>query len=250
VVRWIEKALLEEWAPTVTSQAARQWMEERRAAFPELWELSEEELAAELANPEAPKRTPKNRNSTQSVPGLVQGFLDDFWMFTAGTEEDVASARAVVMKAFERMGFIVSTSKLATEGTPDPEVVILGHDLDLHDGTRGMTHHKRVRIQDQVRGLGAEKWSRKKLEQLVGLIQSIRDDVNRRWNLHCRESCPLAVERICEARGPCRECWKLHGLARREGHQEFHDQRAKLRDRVASMSLNTRLALAWGRRNF
>ena len=118
------------------------------------------------------------------MPGFVQGFLDDFWIFVAGTREDVASARAVVMAAFEHLGFIVSKSKLETEGTPDHEVVILGHDLDLHEGTRGVTDYKRVRIVDQVQGLGAsDKWSRKKVEQLVGLIQSVREDVNRRWNL-------------------------------------------------------------------
>lgn len=184
MVRWIEKALKEEWVPTISCETTRQWIKERLAAFPDQWDLSEEEKAAEKNNPSAPKRSPKNRNSTQSVPGFVQGFLDDFWIFIAGTPEDVATARVIVMKAFEHLGFIVSKSKLATEGTPDPEIVILGHDFNMDDGSRGVTDYKRIRIQDQAKSLGTtEKWSRKKLEQLVGLIQSIRDDVNRRWNL-------------------------------------------------------------------
>jgi hypothetical protein len=102
----------------------------------------------------------------------------------AGTTEDIAPARKIMMEAVEQLGFIVSKSKLLTEGTPDPEIVILGHDVNLHDGTRGVTACKRVRIQDQIEELGpSRRWSRKLLERLIGLLQSVREDVERRWNL-------------------------------------------------------------------
>jgi hypothetical protein len=184
MVRWIEKALLEEWVPTIKCEVTRQWVKDRLEMYPEVWERSPEEAQAEKDNPKATGRRPKNRNSTQGVPGFCQGFLDGFWTLVAGTTEDVASARRIVMKAFDHVGFIVSKSKLLTEGTPDPEIVILGHDVNLSDGTRGVTAHKRVRIQDQIKELGPSKrWSRKLLERLIGLLQSVREDVDRRWNL-------------------------------------------------------------------
>jgi hypothetical protein len=184
MVRWIEKALLEQWVPTIKCEVTRKWVQERLEMFPEVWEKSPEEMQAEKVNPTAKRRRPKNRNSTQGVPGFCQGFLDDFWMIVAGTAEDVASARRIVMEAFEHLGFIISQSKLETEGTPDQEIVILGHDVNLSDGTRGVTEYKRVRIHDQIQELGSsDRWLRKLLESLLGLLQSVREDADRRWNL-------------------------------------------------------------------
>ena len=186
MVRWIEKALREQWVPTIQCETTRRWIQDRLAMFPDVWAKSQEETQAEKDAPQATPRQPKNRNSTQAVPGTCQGFLDDFWILVAGTKADVASARTIVMAAFNDLGFIVSQSKLETEGTPDPEIVILGHDVNLHlrDGTRGITEYKQVRIRDQIRELGnSKRWSRKLLERLIGLLQSVREDVERRWNL-------------------------------------------------------------------
>jgi hypothetical protein len=184
MVRWIEKALKEKWVPTIQCETVKRWIADRLEMFPGAWEKSPEELQAEKDDPTAEQRQPKNRNSTQAVPGTCQGFLDDFWILVAGTTADVASARSIVMEAFHDLGFIVSQSKLETEGNPDPEIVMLGHDVNLLDGTRGITEYKRVRIQDQIRDLGtSNRWSRKLVERLLGLLQSVREDVDRRWNL-------------------------------------------------------------------
>ena len=156
MVRWVEKALREEWAPNIKCSTTREWML---------------------------RRLEMGLDGTQGVPGMVQGFLDDFWIFAAGTEEDIALARVVVMKAFQKAGFLVSASKLRTEGSMAEEVVILGHDIDIAGGTRGVTAYKQARMKDQAAELGVTQWHRKKLEQWLGLAQSIRGDVSRRWSL-------------------------------------------------------------------
>jgi len=157
MVRWVEKVLLEEWVPTIRCGVTKKWMQER---------------------------IEKGLDGNQGVPGFVHGFLDDYWFFLAGEESDIERARTMIMKAFEHVGFTVSKSKMESEGTPEESGVILGHDIDLKTGTRGVTEFKRVRIRDQVAALGSQgRWDRKLLESLLGLIQSIRDDVRRRWRL-------------------------------------------------------------------
>ena len=156
MVRWVEKALREEWAPKIKCRTTREWML---------------------------RRLEMGLDRTQGVPGMVQGFLDDFWIFAAGSEEDIALAREVVMEAFRKAGFLVSASKLRTEGSMAETVVILGHDIDIASGTRGVTAYKQTRMRDQAAELGDAQWHRKKLEQWLGLAQAIRGDVRRKWSL-------------------------------------------------------------------
>jgi len=112
MVRWIERALITKWSPKT-----RKWMEERAK---------------------------QGLDKMQGCPGFCHGFLDDFWIFMAGTQEDIELAQAVVMEAFYDMGFEVSESKLATEGSPAENGVILGHDIDLASGTVGVTEYRLV----------------------------------------------------------------------------------------------------------
>lgn len=157
MVRWIEKVLLEEWMPTLECKITKKWVK---------------------------ARLQQGHVGQQGVPGFVHGFLDDYWFFLAGTEGDIERAKDLIMAAFEHVGFTISASKLETEGTPEENGVILGHEIDLGTGTRGVTEYKKVRIRDQVRALGEHgRWNRKLLESLLGLIQSIRGDVRRRWRL-------------------------------------------------------------------
>ena len=158
MVRWIERALVREWMPHIQDEAVRKWMRER----------AEQGLGGEM----------------QGCPGFCHGFLDDFWIFIAGSLQDIALAKTVVMKAFYDMGFHVSESKLETEGTPAAQGVILGHDIDLNDGTVGVTEYKRVRARDLVNDMQVEgKWKRKLLESLLGLLQSMRCAARRRWRM-------------------------------------------------------------------
>jgi hypothetical protein len=158
MVRWIEKALIEEWMPHVEDAQVRKWVRER----------AEQGLGAEM----------------QGCPGFCHGFLDDFWIFIAGTLHDIALAKKVVMKAFYEMGFDVSESKLETEGTPSATGVILGHDICLTTGTVGVTEYKQVRARDLVLDMEVTgRWRRKMLESLLGLLQSVRCAVRRRWRM-------------------------------------------------------------------
>jgi hypothetical protein len=121
--------------------------------------------------------------------------LDGFWIFAAGTEEDIALAREMVMEAFGKAGFLVSASKLRTEGSMAEEVIMLEHDIDIATGARGVTECKKVRMRDQAADLGDRQWHRNKLERLLGLVQSMRGDVGRRWSL-------AALHELLRGEGP------------------------------------------------
>jgi hypothetical protein len=139
-------------------------------------------------------RLQQGHEGQQGVPGFVHGFLDDHWFFLAGTEGDTERAKDMIMTAFKHVGFTMPESKLETEGTPETKRAILGHEIDLETGTRGVTDYKKVRIRDQVWALGEHgRWNRKLLESLLGLMQSMRGDVCRRWRLD--PSCALLRRR-------------------------------------------------------
>jgi hypothetical protein len=157
MVRWIEKVLLEEWVPALECEITRKWVE---------------------------ARLQQGHEGQQGVPGFVHGFLGDCWFFLAGTEGDAERAKGMIMAAFARVGFTISASKMETEGTPETTGVILGHEIELDSGTRGVTECKKVRVRDKAPALGEHgRWNRKLLESLLGLIQSMRGDVRRRWRL-------------------------------------------------------------------
>jgi hypothetical protein len=157
MVKWVAKTLHDDWLPTIECTTTRQWMTDR--------------LRMGL-------------DGTKHVPAFVHAFLDDTWVYLAGTTADIERARKLIMAAFECSGFILSASKLLTEGIPDTEAVILGHHLDMMTGTIGVTEYKRVRIKDQVDEMRkTPNWNRRQLESLLGLIQSTRGDVRRRWRL-------------------------------------------------------------------
>ena len=156
-VRWMIKKLMEEWVPSIICPLTRKWIQERMS---------------------------HGLTGEQASPFLVNGFLDDFFVFLAGTDEDIARGQQIVMEAFDFLGWELSKSKFLEEGTPDTDGIILGHGIDTQDCVRYITT---VKI-DRIRRVGTELmqeslWDEKKLSSFIGLVQSVRGDVIRRWRL-------------------------------------------------------------------
>ena len=116
-VKWIIRRLIEDWIPHIKCKKTKAWMEER---------------------------------TSDPHPFMVNGFLDDFFIFIAGTDEDIALAHAVVMKAFEYLGWEISKSKFEEEGTPSTDGVILGHGINTEEGVRYITPTKVDRIRREA----------------------------------------------------------------------------------------------------
>ena len=116
------------------------------------------------------------------MPVFIQAFLDDFWIVVAsGVEQDMSNAYDLVMWGFEFLGWALSMSKFESEGRRKTNGVILGHDIDLVTATRGITPDKKARVRQAAMPLlEIDKWSRKVLMKLLGLLQSVRDNVIRR----------------------------------------------------------------------
>ena len=157
IVKYVTAKLLSDWVPNITCPKARKWAADRTAA---------------------------GLDGVQAMPASVDGFLDDFFFFICGSKADRELAHKVVMEAFEFLGFTLSKSKFEEEGTPSQEGEILGHGFDLVNLERFVTAHKQARIRKIVEKLlETDAWDRKEIESLVGVIQSVKHDVPRRWRL-------------------------------------------------------------------
>ena len=157
IVRWIIHVLLSDWLPTISCPDTLAWVAARvDAGF----------------------------SDSQTLPALVNGFLDDFFLFACGTEDDIERAHALAIHAIWFLGFKISASKYAIEGTPKEEVEVLGHALHLDALQRAVTQHKADRISQDIQSLlSRSTWPKDTLEALIGLIQSVREDIGVRLNL-------------------------------------------------------------------
>ena len=124
-------------------------------------------------------------SAEQSMPAFVQAFLDDFWIVVASsTSKDLDSAYDLVMWGFHFLGWTLSMSKFDVEGKRKGTGVILCHDLNMETATRGVTEDKKARVrQAGIPMLTDKLWNRHETQKLLGLLQSIKDDVIRRWRL-------------------------------------------------------------------
>lgn len=157
LVKYITDCLLKKWLPKVECPKLKKWAADR--------------MAAGMAG-------------VQTMPASVDGFLDDFFFFISGTKSDRDLAHQVIMDAFTFLGFTISKSKFEEEGTLSQQGEVLGHGIDLGALERFVTKHKYARIEKIVKELLAlDKWDRKEIESLVGVIQSVKHDVPRRWRL-------------------------------------------------------------------
>jgi hypothetical protein len=110
-VRWITYLLATQWMPQVKCPKTAAWMRKR------LESMSKE----------------------QAVAASIQGFLDDFWIMVASDDdEDLWIAYELVMWGFHFLGWVLSMSKLADEGSMKETGVILGHDMECTVGTSGV----------------------------------------------------------------------------------------------------------------
>jgi hypothetical protein len=157
VVKYVTDRLQKLWLPKIECPLLRKWSSDRLAAGLE---------------------------GVQVLPASVDGFLDDFFFFVCGSEADRDRAHEVIMDAFKFLGFTISQSKFKEEGTLSRVGEVLGHGIDLLTSERFVTAHKRARIIKIIRELlDLSMWDRKTIESLVGVIQSIKHDVPRRWRL-------------------------------------------------------------------
>jgi hypothetical protein len=157
IVKYVTARLLSEWVPNIACPTARKWAADRVAA---------------------------GLTGVQAMPASVDGFLDDFFFFVCGSEEDRRLAHNTIMEAFRFLGFTISGSKLKEEGSLSQLGEILGHGFDLKKMERFVTAHKQARIRKIITELlRTDVWDRKEIESLVGVIQSVKHDVPRRWRL-------------------------------------------------------------------
>ena len=157
VVKYLTHLLVTKWAPNITCTITRHWYERRQQ---------------------------QGFSKTQCIPAWLAAFLDDTFYLVCGNDADVELAHAILMEGLAYLGFELSMSKFIEEGTPSQDGEVLGHGCDLQHGQRYITEHKRTRIRDLVEPLlRTNKWRRKDLERIIGLLQSVREDVISRWRL-------------------------------------------------------------------
>ena len=157
-VKWVTYELLTKWAPNVRCPKAKAWSTERsRAGY----------------------------NATQCMPATIQAFLDDFWIPIASSiKQERDDARQIVLKAFEYLHWTLSMSKFEEEGTLATNAVLIGHHICTKTATRGVMPIKQERLRTSItRMLKETRWNKKELSQVLGLAESVRGDVKRRWRL-------------------------------------------------------------------
>jgi hypothetical protein len=173
-VRYLEHLLVHEWLPTITCAATKQWIENRRKTG--------------IGVPNDPADKSPDRSNVlperDLLPAFISAFLDDTCVLLAGTTADIARGKAIIMKGFTFLGWILSAKKLDLEGTPAPHIIVLGHGVDCAEACRYIIPLKQDRIKDDaVPAIRNRHIHEDKLESLLGLIQSVRGNVIRRWRL-------------------------------------------------------------------
>ena len=156
-VKWILYVLETYWKPTIECPETTAWIRNR-------------ELAGFVG--------------LQALPATVDGFLDDFIIALCGTSEDKELGRLWVLVAIEFLGMTLSKAKFIEDGMLNEQCAFLGDSYDLINWTRGVPRHKQDRVLDVLPSLLVQsRWHRKTLERLLGLLESIKGNVPRQWNL-------------------------------------------------------------------
>jgi hypothetical protein len=156
-VKWILYVLRVYWQPHITDEATLQWISNRRLA---------------------------GFKDTQALPATVDGFLDDFIIALCGNEEDKELGRIWVLAAIDYLGMTLSKAKFVEDGMLNNRCNFLGDNYDLVNWTRGIPQHKQDRLMDTLPDmLHQKRWRRKTLESLLGLLESVKGNVPRKWNL-------------------------------------------------------------------
>ena len=170
-VRYVTRKLLEDWAPKLQCPFAKEWVKRRKVAG--------------FNNFNDDKKTKMIPDNEQTMPAQIQGFLDDFWtMIASSIKSERESGRKIVLEAFEYLGWTLSTSKFEEEGTLATDAVLIGHHVCTKTQTRGVMNIKQERLRHSIAPmLEATRWDRKELSQVLGLAESVRGDVCRRWRL-------------------------------------------------------------------
>ena len=157
VVRYITYLLIRDWMPTIQHAEVLQWIAARRAA---------------------------GYSAEQCLPAFIRGFLDDFFSFIAGTDEDHERAMVIINQAFVTLNLIISEPKEKEEGGLRRDVDILGLNIRLTSYTMGVPQHKVRRLRHMFGEiLKQKKWSQALLSQALGLLQSVKFVIPRRLRL-------------------------------------------------------------------
>jgi hypothetical protein len=121
----------------------------------------------------------------QCMAIFIQAFLDDSWIAVASSyEEDRQLAHKIVMEGFTFLGWTLSMSKFEEEGQPKTDGVLIGHHIETVSATRGVMEIKQERVKHVLgKMLGAKQWQRQELMEVTGLVESIKDDMQRHISL-------------------------------------------------------------------
>jgi hypothetical protein len=165
-VKWLNYSLEKHWAPFITCPKTKAW------------------------------RVARQRQGFEGInilPAWIGAFLDDIFYFACGNDADIKLAHKVMMTALAYLGFELSMKKFEEEGTPASTGEVLGHGCDLLRGRRFVTAYKKARVRELLQPMLAQQtWCRATLEKVVGLLQSIREDVWATWRLHALYNCLYA----------------------------------------------------------
>ena len=179
-VRYVTHQLMKEWAPFIKCPFAKRWIQKRKLAG-----FGSQKTEAKTDSSTTTEEDQTMPDNGQAMPADIQAFLDDFWIMVASSiKEERDKAREIVLTAFEYLGWTLSTSKFKEEGTLATEAVLIGHHVCTVTQTRGVTFVKQERLRHSITPmLSANRWDRKELSQVLGLAESVRGDVCRRWRL-------------------------------------------------------------------
>jgi len=179
-VRYVTHKLMQEWAPFVKCPFVKKWTEKRKLAG---FSSPKKETHKDGYRTTGVEHT--TYNDGQTMPADIQAFLDDFWIMIASSiQKEREKAREIVLEAFAYLGWTLSMSKFEEEGTLSTEATLIGHHVCTATQTRGVTFVKQQRLRHSITPmLEANRWNRKELSQVLGLAESVRGDVRRRWRL-------------------------------------------------------------------
>jgi len=156
-VKWILFLLENFWKPFITDPEVKKWIAHRELA---------------------------GFTDQQALPAVVDGFLDDFIIALCGSPEDKMLGQMWVLTAIRFLGMKLSEAKFEEDGMLNENCNFLGDNYDLIDWTRGIPQHKQDRLMDVLPPMLVQaQWHRKTLESLLGLLESVKGNVPRQWNL-------------------------------------------------------------------
>ena len=156
-VKWVLFVLEQRWQPTIVDKEVNFWIQNRHLA---------------------------GFSGQQALPATVDGFLDDYIIALCGNDVDKENGRLWVLTAIKFLDMKLSKSKFIEDGMLREQCSFLGDNYDLVKWTRGIPQHKQDRLMDTLPLLLQDaKWHRKTLESLLGLVESVKGNIPRKWNL-------------------------------------------------------------------